>query len=86
MTGHECFVNTTGAGGNAGTIASPFATVAAAPKAARPGDSVCFLAGTYRNRAFGDGNVLKDGQDVAVEITSVHGGGAAPARVNCQDS
>lgn len=81
------YIGTTGSNTNSGTIDKPFATfdgLTTALKASgglQPGDTVYFLSGTYSNATFGDGNVWKDGQDIALKITGVNGTADAPITI-----
>jgi serralysin len=71
------YVGNNGAASNAGTAEQPLTIVEAVNRVV-PGDTVYFLAGTYRNSTYGDGNVWKDAADTILKLNNLHGTEAAP--------
>ena len=78
------YIGTTGSDANPGTAGQPFASVAAANALVQPGDTVYFLAGTYRNPSYGavdaSGNrvIWKEAGDTIIKLNNIHGTDGAP--------
>ena len=78
------YIGTTGSDANPGTADQPFASAAAANALVQPGDTVYFLAGTYRNPTYGavdaGGNrvIWKEAGDTILKLDNVQGTAGAP--------
>ncbi len=62
------------------TLAESMELANRAPSAggAQPGDTFLFLAGTYRNASYGDGDIWKSSADTIIKLNDVHGTAEAP--------
>lgn len=75
--GNVYYVGVNGTDSAAGTQADPM-SVTRAVSLVQPGDTVRFLAGTYRNATYGNGDIWKDSADTVLKLNDLHGTAEAP--------